>query len=206
MRKYRWVLVLIVGLLALNTIGYLLAGGGQLRAQTWYNWLWPRKPAPAPKPTPTPKPAPAPTPAPAPAPSPTPPATGYTLNAQEQQFLTLTNQNRTTAGLPALRSNLELSRMARIKAQDMVTNNYFSHYSPTYGYPPTMAQKFGIQYMYGVGENIVQSRNVSRANAQLMASPGHKANILDPRYTDIGVGVVSDGYGGIMGVQQFIGR
>ena len=47
----------------------------------------------------------------------------------------LINAQRTKNGLPALKIDLEVQNVARIKAQDMVNNNYFSHNSPTYGTP-----------------------------------------------------------------------
>jgi uncharacterized protein YkwD len=128
------------------------------------------------------------------------------LTAQEQQLFALLNQDRTQNGVKPLIAAGDLSRLARLKAQDMVKNNYFAHYSPTLGWPPQMVQNAGIHYRYGVGENIVESNSVYKANLQLMMSPTHRANLLDPGFTDVGIGVVSDNYGGVMAAQEFIGR
>lgn len=118
----------------------------------------------------------------------------------------LLNQARTQNGVKPVVIHEGLTQVARLKAQDMVKNNYFDHRSPTLGYPPEMVRKAGITYRYGVGENIVEARSVTRAHLQLMASPTHRANMLDPGFTDVGIGVVPDKYGGIMAAFEFIGR
>ncbi len=121
-------------------------------------------------------------------------------------MLDLLNQARVQNGVKPLAVHDGLTAVARMKAQDMVTNNYFSHRSPTLGWPPEMVRKAGITYRYGVGENIVEARSVTRAHLQLLASPTHRQNMLDPGFTDVGIGVVPDKYGGIMAAQEFIGR
>ncbi|HHW14900.1 MAG TPA: hypothetical protein GXX28_08220 [Firmicutes bacterium] len=172
---------------------------GYTTGPSWWNpKVWSSTPAPSPAPAPVPNP-----PDPNPSPNP-PPATG--LTAQEQQLLDLLNQARTENGVQPLAVHDGLTRVARLKAQDMVDNNYFSHHSPTLGWPPEMVRNAGISYRYGVGENIVEARSVTRAHYQLLASPTHKANMLDPGFTDVGIGVVADKYGGVMAVQEFIGR
>jgi uncharacterized YkwD family protein len=165
--------------------------------------------------TPTPAPAPAPTPAPTTklAPAQTQPQTMATtmaptagLTAQEQELFDLVNQGRTQNGLKPLAVNLELTRLARQKAQDMVKNNYFGHISPTYGSPPEMVRAAGISYTVGVGENIAETDSVQKAYYNWMNSPGHKANIVYATYTEAGMGLVPDNYGGFIAVQLFIGR
>ena len=64
------------------------------------------------------------------------------------------NKQRTNNGLAALKNDSEVQRVARIKAQDMVDNNYFSHTSPTYGSPFDMLKSFKISYKTA-GENIM---------------------------------------------------
>lgn len=154
--------------------------------------------------------APAPTPAPAPAPSkaPTTLATTSTagLTAQEQQLFDLVNQDRTQHGLKPLAVNADLTRLARMKAQDMVTNNYFGHISPTYGSPPDMVRAAGISYTVGVGENIVENNSIQKMYLSWVNSPSHQANIVYPTFTEAGMGIVPDNYGGYIAVQLFIGR
>lgn len=165
-------------------------------------------PAPTPKPTPAPTPAPTPKPTPAPTPKPTPAPTegsgqssGYQLSASEQKMVDLVNQERAKAGVAPLKVDPELSRVARIKSQDMRDNNYFSHTSPTYGSPFDMMKSFGISYRTA-GENIAKHSSVESAHAGLMNSDGHIKNILNPNFTHIGIGIVDGRYY----TQMFIGR
>ncbi|HET7627231.1 MAG TPA: LysM peptidoglycan-binding domain-containing protein [Bacillales bacterium] len=128
----------------------------------------------------------------------------YTLNAYEQKVVELTNKERTSRGLPALKVSAKLSKMARIKAADMRDNHYFSHTSPTYGSPFEMMKKFGISYTYA-GENIAAGQPTPQevVNAW-MNSSGHRANILNSHYTYIGVGYVKGGSYGSYWTQEFI--
>jgi len=145
-------------------------------------------PKPTPKPTPQPTPIPTPTPTPTPTPEPDPNVQG--LNAEEQKMLDLINQARQAAGVAPLKIDMNLVKSARLKSQDMINNNYFDHYSPTYGDPGQMIRKYAPGYR-GVGENIAyDSRTVQTAHDGLMNSPGHRQNILSPNYTHIGIGIV----------------
>ena len=72
--------------------------------------------------------------------------TNTTMTADEKEVFDLINNQRTQNGLSALKLDTETLRVARIKAQDMVENNYFSHNSPTYGSPFQMLNSFKISY------------------------------------------------------------
>lgn len=127
------------------------------------------------------------------------------LTADEQEVFNLINAQRTAAGLSALQIDEELQNVARVKAKDMVDNNYFSHNSPTYGTPFNMIKNFGITYK-AAGENIAgNSSNQGAVNAW-MNSSGHKANILSNNYNYTGVAVVSSPTYGKIYVQMFIGK
>ena len=128
-----------------------------------------------------------------------------TMNSDEQEVFDLINKQRIANGLPALKNNSELQRVARIKAQDMVNNNYFSHTSPTYGSPFDMMKSFKISYNTA-GENIAGNSTNSGAVTAWMNSPGHKANILNNSFNYTGIGVVSSPKYGKMYVQMFIGK
>ena len=108
-------------------------------------------------------------------------------------------------GLSELKIDAEVQNVARIKAQDMVDNNYFSHTSPTYGSPFTMIKNFGISYRTA-GENIAGNSSNSGAANAWMNSEGHKQNILNNAYNYTGIGVVSSPKYGKIYVQMFIGR
>lgn len=88
--------------------------------------------------------------------------TQVSLNTNEQEVLRLINAERTKKGLSALKIDGETQRVARIKAQDMVDNNYFSHNSPTYGSPFDMLKSFKVSYKTA-GENIAGNSNNSLA-------------------------------------------
>ena len=127
------------------------------------------------------------------------------LITDEQEVFDLINAERSKSGLATLKIDEELQNVARIKAKDMVDNNYFSHNSPTYGTPFNMIKNFGIKYK-AAGENIAgNSSNQGAVNAW-MNSSGHKANILSNNYNYTGVAVVSSPTYGKVYVQMFIGK
>jgi uncharacterized YkwD family protein/spore coat assembly protein SafA len=111
----------------------------------------------------------------------------------EQEVTRLVNIERANAGLPALKNDWELARVAEYKSQDMHDKKYFSHTSPTYGSPFTMMKNFGITYK-SAGENIAQGQKTAAEVVRAwMNSEGHRANILSQNFTHIGVGYVTDG-------------
>lgn len=127
-------------------------------------------------------------------------------NKLEKEVVALVNKERAKLGLAPLKDNSELSNVARIKSEDMVAKNYFSHTSPTYGSPFDMMKKFGITYT-AAGENIAMGQpTAASVMTAWMNSPGHKANILSKNFTEIGVGVAKDANGTIYWTQEFIGK
>jgi uncharacterized YkwD family protein len=132
------------------------------------------------------------------------PLPDQTVSSYERQVVDLCNQIRSRNGLSPLSLNWELARVARMKSQDMRNRNYFSHQSPTYGSPFDMMKSFGIRYSYA-GENIAAGqRTPQEVVNSWMNSPGHRANILNPNYTQIGVGYASGGRYGTYWTQMFI--
>ncbi len=121
----------------------------------------------------------------------------------EKEVVRLVNEIRVQNGLKALAHNWELSRVARYKSQDMKDNRYFSHTSPVYGTPFQMIKNFGLSYR-SAGENIARGQATPQAVVNAwMNSSGHRANILNASYTQIGVGYVA---GGNYWTQMFIGK
>ena len=118
-------------------------------------------------------------------------------------MLDLTNQERAKNGVPALKLDVELSKVAREKSRDMQAKGYFDHNSPTYGSPFDMMKKFGISYR-SAGENIAMGQQSPQevVNAW-MNSEGHRKNILNANYTHIGIGHVAQGN---YWTQMFIGK
>ena len=121
------------------------------------------------------------------------PSVDSSVSDYEKQVVEIVNRYRAENGLKPLTLNTELSRVARLKSQDMKDKKYFSHTSPTYGSPFDMMKKFGISYRTA-GENIAMGQRTPEAvMTAWMNSSGHRANILNSTYTQIGVGYVADG-------------
>ena len=127
------------------------------------------------------------------------------LTEDEQNFLNLVNANRENNGLPKLEIDDEIQNIARLKAQDIVENNYFSHISDKYGDMPAMLSNFAISYKT-VGENIAGNNNLSGAVEAWMNSENHRANLLSTDYNYTGVAVVESELYGKVFVQVFIGK
>lgn len=128
-----------------------------------------------------------------------------TLTSDETEVFNLINEQRTKQGLAALKVDSEVQKVARIKAQDMVDNNYFDHTSPTYGSPFDMLKSFKVSYKTA-GENIAGNSSNKSAVTAWMNSSGHKANILNSSFNYTGIGVVKSAKYGKMYVQMFIGK
>lgn len=102
-----------------------------------------------------------------------------------------TNQARKTNGnLPALVENKLLDTTATAKTNDLFAKSYFEHASPTGVTVATQANGAGYQYIM-IGENLALGSFASGEAIvdAWMNSPGHRANILNNRYTEIGVGI-----------------
>lgn len=134
----------------------------------------------------------------------TPTGTG-TLSSQGSRILQLVNAERAKVGAKPLKSNTDLNKLATMKSQDMVEKNYFSHQSPTYGSPFDMMKTYGVSYMYA-GENLAINSDADRAHTAWMNSEGHKKNILNPDFTELGIGLYPKGNGSYAYTQMFIGK
>jgi uncharacterized YkwD family protein len=137
--------------------------------------------------------------------TPTAQTNATTLTDAEQQMLKLVNDARVQNNLQPLKVDMQLCNIARIKSQDMIDNNYFSHNSPKYGSPFDMMKSFGVGFVQA-GENIAGNQNVQNAENALMNSPGHRKNILSPNFTHIGIGIRAGGPYGSMFTQEFISK
>lgn len=127
------------------------------------------------------------------------------LTPNEEEMLRLLNAERIKRGLNPLKVDMEITKAARLKSQDMIDNNYFSHHSPTYGNPFDMMRQFDIPYIYA-GENLAGNSTIQGAHTSLMSSQGHRDNILHPNFTHIGIGVREGSTYGKMVTQLFVGR
>lgn len=126
----------------------------------------------------------------------------YTPNKFEEEVIRLVNETRALYLVPALELNTELCEVAHLKARDMSEKRYFDHTSPTYGSPFDMMKRFGITYRTA-GENIAMGyRTPQQVVDGWMNSTGHRANILNSNFKEIGVGYVEEGH---YWSQMFIG-
>ena len=137
--------------------------------------------------------------------------------AQERAFVALINAERAQRGFSTLTLDPMLTATARAHSEEMCSQNYFDHESPTPGLSSPMdrylsaARQMGLsqpEYLL-VGENIYYCSvsndiyNVDYAHRALMASPGHRANILEPRFSKIGVGVYRNARGEFWVTEMF---
>jgi len=118
-----------------------------------------------------------------------PSASVYSSAISESTIVSLTNSARQMAGLNELVVNPSLTEAATRKAVDMVQNSYFAHTSPQGVTPWSWFRGIGYNYQFA-GENLaVHFTTAEDVHAGWIASPSHKKNILDSRFTEIGIGV-----------------
>jgi uncharacterized protein YkwD len=148
------------------------------------------------QPTPLPPTQPPPTQPPPPAPTAAP---STQLSAFEADIFTQQNAQRVAAGLAPLQLDFALVAVARERSNDMVQKNYFAHVSPTGETAFILLDRYGIPYGWA-GENLARNNypdneSVAIAMRDWMASEGHRENILNIHYTNVGIGSAVDASG-----------
>lgn len=118
-----------------------------------------------------------------------------------------TNEHRKQNGLGSLKENSELNRAAQLKLKDMFDRQYFEHISPTGKGPGDLAKAASYEYI-SVGENLAMGnfKDDKELVQAWMDSPGHRANILNAKFMEIGVAVgqgVFEGKTTWLAVQEF---
>ncbi len=109
---------------------------------------------------------------------------------------TFTNAQRSGLRAPALTENALLAKAAQAKAEDMALRGYFSHNTPDGKRPWVWLDEVGYNYQYA-GENLaVRFVDSSEVVNAWMRSPSHRANIVNPSYREVGVGVADGLYRG----------
>ncbi|HEX2515501.1 MAG TPA: CvpA family protein [Chloroflexota bacterium] len=122
----------------------------------------------------------------------------------EARMLDLINVERLRAGLRPLVADERLREVARQHSQEMFRLGYFAHVSPSAGSPADRLQRSGVPFATA-GENLAYAPTVEVAHSGLMASPGHRKNILTPEFNRVGIGVMRGGLYGRMFTQNFAG-
>jgi hypothetical protein len=116
---------------------------------------------------------------------------GYASDIYVDQLLAITNEKRAENGLSALTINSQLGQAAQLKAQNMFSENYWAHNSPSGKTPWDFINSSGYRYTIAgenLAKNFMSSRNVVDA---WMASPSHRENLLKPGYKEIGFAIVN---------------
>ncbi|RYZ25100.1 MAG: hypothetical protein EOO10_19170 [Chitinophagaceae bacterium] len=120
----------------------------------------------------------------------------------EAQMLQLVNEERTKRGLPPVAADPEMTKVARAHSVDMFARGYFSHYTPEKKDPFDRMKQAGVKFLTA-GENLALGRTLKICHEGLMNSPGHKANILNPSFGRLGIGIMDGGIYGLMISQEF---
>jgi uncharacterized protein YkwD len=131
------------------------------------------------------------------------PLTPGDLARTEAEVVTLTNRERAAAGLPPLATDPALTRAAQAHSTDMVARDFYSHTAPDGSRPWDRAAAAGAARR-SIGENIAcGQRSPAEVVTGWMNSPGHRANILKPDFTHIGIGFTGGGRAGTYWTQLF---
>jgi uncharacterized protein YkwD len=120
----------------------------------------------------------------------------------EAQMLILVNNERLKNGLKLVKADTEIAVVARKHSADMFKRGYFSHYTPEGKNPFDRMKAGGISFLTA-GENLALAQTLSIAHTGLMNSPGHRANILNPSFGRLGIGILDGGIYGLMITQNF---
>jgi len=124
------------------------------------------------------------------------PNTIFFADISQSSLIRLTNQERELIGVSSLKENELLNQAAYLKAQDMMNQDYFSHQSPAGITPWYWFEQVGYNYSTA-GENLgigfLDSEEIYLAWDN---SPSHKENLLNPKYEDIGIAVLSGNFDG----------
>ncbi|MBD1391561.1 hypothetical protein IDJ76_00490 [Mucilaginibacter sp. ZB1P21] len=120
----------------------------------------------------------------------------------EAEMLVKVNRERTKRELKTLKADPEIAVVARAHSVDMFARSYFSHYTPE-GIDPFERIRTGGIHFFTAGENLALAQTLNIAHRGLMESPGHRANILNPAFGRLGIGIVDGGIYGLMITQNF---
>ncbi|MFD7407174.1 CAP domain-containing protein [Streptomyces sp. NPDC059866] len=131
------------------------------------------------------------------------PLTPAELTRTAAEVVELTNRERTRAGLPPLAVDPLLTAAAQAHSADMVARDFYSHTAPDGSQPWDRAAAAGSTRR-SIGENIAcGQRSPAEVVTGWMNSPGHRANILKPGFTHIGIGFAGGGRAGTYWTQLF---
>lgn len=127
------------------------------------------------------------------------------VSALEQQVFDLVNAERVRAGVAPLLADTRLTAAAQIHGRNMAALDLMAHELPGVAQPTLASRAHAVGYDYGwLGENIASGYgDAPSVVAAWMASPGHRANILNAKLTASGVGIGRDSQGDLFICQEF---
>ena len=129
------------------------------------------------------------------------PEPAMTIDEMKAEIVRLSNAERAKAGVPELKVLPELMDCAQAKADDMLKNSYYGHKSPVYGTSGNMIRAF-IPKAGTTGENLAPwTKTPAEAFQGWVESSGHYANLINPEFTHIGIGIVVGAEGGFWWIQ-----
>lgn len=120
----------------------------------------------------------------------------------EIQMLEMVNKERAKEGLKALKADPEMTQVARAHSRDMFARGYFAHANPDGKSPFDRMRAAGVVFT-AAGENLALAQTLEIAHNNLMNSPGHRANIMNPAFGRLGIGILDGGFYGLMISQEF---
>jgi uncharacterized protein YkwD len=120
----------------------------------------------------------------------------------EAKMLVLVNKEREKAGLQPLVFDPELLPVARAHSVDMFARGYFSHITPEGLSPFDRMRRAKVRFL-AAGENLALGQTLNICHRGLMNSPGHRANILNPLFHRVAIGILDGGIYGLMITQNF---
>jgi len=120
----------------------------------------------------------------------------------EAEMLEMVNEERVKHGLRPVKADPEMAVVARLHSKDMFGRGYFSHNTPEGRDPFDRMKAQGVKFLTA-GENLALAQTLRLAHTGLMNSPGHRANILNPAYGRLGIGIMDGGMYGLMVTQNF---
>lgn len=131
------------------------------------------------------------------------PSREVNLTPEEALIFKLISQERAKAGLPQLEIDPVLTELARAKSMDMVSHNYFGHFSERFGTVHDQLKASNVSYC-NAAENLAGGSDLSNTFERLLASPAHRSNILNPIFKRVGIGIANGSAYGKMITQVFI--
>ena len=116
----------------------------------------------------------------------------YEYTGPEAELVELINEERKAVGSPPLTVDWEVTRLARLKTEEMKIHKHFDHESLAYGSPSQLLDRFGIVYTIA-GANIAMGQETPKGTLDAwLKSESHYENLVDPRFTSAGVGLSWD--------------